>query len=70
MKRIRHETSEIARLRTAVGWLIAEARRARRIKDVTNAVLYLVECVRESLPLPDAPQDLATAIDPATPRVR
>lgn len=49
--------------------LVAEAVRADRIAELHTVVLDLLERVRESLPLPDASQQVTAppAADPSTP---
>ncbi len=69
VQQIREAATAAARLWKTCAWLIAEARNADQIEEVTNAVLNLVVRVGAGLPLPAAPHDVAAAIDPNASRV-
>ncbi len=60
--KMRRAASDVHRLWKACQWLVAEARKADRVGDVTRAVLGLVGHVRESLPLPDALHQAAVSV--------
>lgn len=62
--RIRSAATEIARLWKVADWLVAEARRAGSVTDVTRALLGLVVLVQKRLPLPDDLYRHAATIEP------
>jgi hypothetical protein len=53
--RIQQATTATGELWAAIAWLVAEARRARRVNDTTQAVLVIVRALTEGKDLHGPP---------------